>query len=167
MYSNTNFQILAYAVEAIVGCGFPELFQRALVEPLGLNETTYALPEDESNGVIPESNIPRFPGWDLQLGESGPLSSLLAIESIDRANSEFREGGFYSSANDLSQVGRSILNSSLLDRNVTRASLKPVSQTASVGRGRLPGTQIKPSSSMWLTCTRWPRISEAIVDFLC
>ena len=117
-YSNTAYQVLAYAVESIVGEPFQELFERSIVEQLGLQDTSYDIPASTEQGVIPSD--PSSSYWNAEVGDAIPM------------------GGMFSTANDLTTIGRSILASSLLDTNTTRAWLKPTtftgSLTASVGR---------------------------------
>ena len=84
---------------------------------LSLTGTSQAKPHD-SRGVIP-FNV-SYSNWAIDLGDGTPT------------------GGLYSSANDLSKLGRAILNNTLLHPNTTRAWLKPTSFTnnlvAAVGR---------------------------------
>lgn len=118
IYSNTNFQILAFALEAIAGTDFPTMMQRSLINTLNLIATTYSNPNDTSNAVIPDG--PVNSAWNFDFGNANP------------------EGGFDSSANDLSTIRRSILSSALLSPNVTRGWLRPITHTSrltsSVGR---------------------------------
>ncbi|KAF2653638.1 beta-lactamase/transpeptidase-like protein [Lophiostoma macrostomum CBS 122681] len=111
VYSNTAFMLLAYALEDISGKSFDVILKTKLVDPLGLTHTSKIAP-DEAKGVIPFNKTQSW--WDLDLGEGAPMGSL------------------YSSLNDLSNIGRSILNSTLLDARTTRAWLKPTSFTSSI-----------------------------------
>ncbi|KAI9741723.1 MAG: hypothetical protein M1834_000108 [Cirrosporium novae-zelandiae] len=111
IYSNTAFQILAYALEGIVGQSFETLLQRSLVTPLNLTGTSYSKPND-SRGVIPQN--PTTSWWNADVGDVTPA------------------GGLYSTAHDLAAIGRSILASSLLSPNSTRAWMKPITHTSSI-----------------------------------
>ncbi|OCL07086.1 beta-lactamase/transpeptidase-like protein [Glonium stellatum] len=111
IYSNTAFQILAYALESIVGQPFEELLERSLLGPLNLTGTSYTTPNAD-RGAIPTD--PSASSWNYQMGESTPM------------------GGIYSTANDLSTLGRSILSYALLSPNTTRGWMKPTTHTASL-----------------------------------
>ncbi|KAK3360526.1 beta-lactamase/transpeptidase-like protein [Lasiosphaeria hispida] len=109
-YSNMAFQILAYAVENITGQPFAELVRTQLVEPLNLTRTFLTNPEQHtklSDAVITE-------GWDWDLGDESPT------------------GGYYSTISDLTTLGTSILNSTLLPAKATRKWLKPLTHTGSL-----------------------------------
>lgn len=110
IYSNTAFTILAFALESMVQRPFREILESVLFAPLKLNGTFYSKPVD-SRGAIPLNSS--ISGWDAALGNSTA------------------PGGIYSSTNDLSSIGRSILRSVLLPANTTRAWLKPFSPTSS------------------------------------
>jgi hypothetical protein len=105
-YSNMAFQLLAYAVENITGQAFPDLVVEQLIEPLGLTRTYVTNPGNDSNAII-------YTGWDLDFGDEAPM------------------GGYYSCLNDLTAIGRSILNSTLLPEFTTRRWLRPGSHSSS------------------------------------
>ncbi|KAK4233038.1 beta-lactamase/transpeptidase-like protein [Achaetomium macrosporum] len=106
-YSNMAFQILAYAVENITGMPFPDLVTEQLLKPLNLSRTYLYQPSDDTNAVV-------WDGWDIEFGEEAPM------------------GGYYSSLNDLTTIGRSILNSTILSPLDTRQWLKPITHTSSL-----------------------------------
>lgn len=108
-YSNTAFMLLSYALESITGKSYRDILQSALIDPLGLTATSFGKPKD-SRGVIP-FNV-TFSNWSRDLGDATAM------------------GGLYASLNDLSTIGRSILNSTLLDASTTRAWMKPTSFTS-------------------------------------
>ncbi|KAJ5728885.1 uncharacterized protein N7483_003393 [Penicillium malachiteum] len=110
-YSNAAFQILAYALEKITNSNFASLLSDAIIKPLNLSKSSI-LPPDAQYGVIPGTEASSY--WSFPLGEEAPA------------------GGFYSSANDLSTVSRSILSNTLLSPAVTRRWLKPISHTSSL-----------------------------------
>ncbi|KAJ6013735.1 hypothetical protein N7540_008326 [Penicillium herquei] len=110
-YSNAAFQILAYALEKITKSTFASLLSEAIIKPLNLSRTTITAPPAQY-GVIPGTEASSY--WNFPLGEEAPA------------------GGFYSSANDLSTVSRSILSNTLLPLAVTRRWLKPISHTSSL-----------------------------------
>ncbi|KAJ5087561.1 hypothetical protein N7456_011177 [Penicillium angulare] len=110
-YSNAAFQILAYALEKITHKPFEDLLSEAIIEPLGLTKSSYSAPESKY-GVIPGTEASSF--WSFDVGEETPA------------------GGIYSSPNDLSTVGRSILSNTLLSPALTRRWLKPISHTSSL-----------------------------------
>ncbi|KAF2465002.1 beta-lactamase/transpeptidase-like protein [Lindgomyces ingoldianus] len=109
-YSDTGIMLLGYAISSITGKPFEDILKTALIDPLGLTGTSFSKPED-TKGVIP-FNITASE-WARDFGAAAPM------------------GGLYASTNDLSKIGRSILNSTLLDQNTTRAWLKPTAFTSS------------------------------------
>ncbi|KAL1837605.1 hypothetical protein VTJ49DRAFT_3623 [Mycothermus thermophilus] len=113
-YTNTGYQILAYALEAIKGKSFEELMNESIIRPLGL-EHTYYRNAPASEGIIPGDRADS--GWDYQLGDENPA------------------GNMYSSVSDLSALGRSILRSTLLPPAVTRRWLKPAAMSSELIAG--------------------------------
>ncbi|KAI9687086.1 MAG: hypothetical protein M1822_002496 [Bathelium mastoideum] len=112
IYSNTGFQILAYALESIAGRPLSEILQERIFSPLSLSSTFTTAPANDSQGVIPGD--PGSSGWNFGLSMANGYN------------------GIYTSASDLATVGKSILNSTLLSPNITRAWLKPVTHTSSM-----------------------------------
>ncbi|KAK4143931.1 beta-lactamase/transpeptidase-like protein [Dichotomopilus funicola] len=105
-YSNLAFQLLSYAVEEIAQQKFPDLVAERLINPLNLTRTFVTLPADDTDAV-------KLDEWNWDLGEEAPA------------------GGYYSSASDLTKLGRAILSSTLLLPVTTRRWLQPISHTAS------------------------------------
>lgn len=110
-YSNTGIQLFAYALESITGKSYESLLKTVLIDTLTLTGTSFSKPED-ARGAIPFNTT--LSQWARDLGASAPM------------------GGLYASTNDLSKIGRSILNSTLLPRNTTRAWMKPTAHTSSL-----------------------------------
>ncbi|CAI6332151.1 unnamed protein product [Periconia digitata] len=110
LYSNTPFVVLGYALESITGKPLSEILQ-SFVDELELEVTTPVLP-DFKKAVIPYS--PELSGFIAQTGEAWPL------------------GGLFSTFNDLTKIGRSILNSKFISPSTTRAWLKPTSFTSDI-----------------------------------
>jgi CubicO group peptidase (beta-lactamase class C family) len=104
-YSNEAFVLLALAYEGITGEPFAEAFYNNLAKPLNLTRSFWVAPSDDPNEVrIPFSTgVPAE--WSIGLGDA--------------------YGGAWMSLADLSELGRSILKSSLLAPNTTRWWLKP------------------------------------------
>ncbi|KAI0149222.1 beta-lactamase/transpeptidase-like protein [Pestalotiopsis sp. NC0098] len=103
-YSDIGFQLLGYALEEITGKDYQSLLQDTVLTPLGLNGTFYQRP-DNALGVIPgNANLTQ---WNFQLGDEAPA------------------GNMYSTAADLSKLGRAILNYKQLSPVVTKRWLKP------------------------------------------
>ncbi|KAF2243628.1 beta-lactamase/transpeptidase-like protein [Trematosphaeria pertusa] len=110
-YSNTGMMLLGYALESITGRSYEDILKTALMDPLSLTGTSYSKPDD-TKGAIPFNTT--FSQWARDFGDGAPM------------------GGLYASTDDLSKIGRSILISTLLDENSTRAWLKPTSYTSSL-----------------------------------
>ncbi|KAK4223849.1 D-alanyl-D-alanine-carboxypeptidase/endopeptidase AmpH [Podospora fimiseda] len=113
-YTNTGYQILAYALESIKGKSFETLMTESILRPLGLNNTYYVYAPAEV-GPIPGNRTDS--GWDWQLGDENPA------------------GNMFSSVSDLSKLGRSILASSILSPSLTNAWLKPMAFTSELYAG--------------------------------
>ena len=112
VYSNTGFQILAFALESIARQSLPEILQERIFSPLSLLSTSTNVPPNDPRDVIPGN--PGCSGWNYDLGQASGFS------------------GTYTTTSDLAKVGKAILNATLLDANITRAWLKPVSHTSSL-----------------------------------
>jgi CubicO group peptidase (beta-lactamase class C family) len=112
-YSNAAFATLGLVLESVAGASYADSLRRLLADPLKLEATTVVAPSNASRGVIVESET--AVGWNLILDGA-------AIGT----------GALFSSANDMSSIGRAILSSSLLPANTTRAWLKPTSHTSSL-----------------------------------
>jgi hypothetical protein len=110
IYSNAAFQLLGYALENITATPFETMFNRSIVTPLGLTRTSYNLPLDNAQGVIPSTSPATT--WGVQGKDFNPA------------------GGIYSTANDLARLGRAILTSQLIPASLTRRWMKPVTHTA-------------------------------------
>ncbi|KAI0891918.1 beta-lactamase/transpeptidase-like protein [Annulohypoxylon nitens] len=112
-YSNMGYQILAYALQAITQKQFAPMLQSDIIDKLELQKTFYQKPDD-GLGVIPEG---QEDGWSYSLGESSPT------------------GNMYSSASDLSRLGRAIFKHTLLSPSQTRRWLKPTALTSDLHEG--------------------------------
>ncbi|KAF2731271.1 beta-lactamase/transpeptidase-like protein, partial [Polyplosphaeria fusca] len=110
-YNGAGIMLLAYALESLTGKSYEQTLQSVLIEPLKLSGTSYSKPDD-SKGVIPYNSSTSLWGFNAGTGTS--------------------QGGLYSSLNDLAKMGRSILGSSIIDKNTTRAWLKPTSFTSTM-----------------------------------
>jgi CubicO group peptidase (beta-lactamase class C family) len=112
-YSNAAFATLGLILESATGVPYADSLRKLLSLPLKLNGTNAATPFDSKRGVIVGDKA--AVGWDLILDGAG-----------------IGMGAIFSSANDMSAIGRAILSSSLLSSNTTRAWLKPTSHTSSL-----------------------------------
>ncbi|KAI1773109.1 beta-lactamase/transpeptidase-like protein [Hypoxylon cercidicola] len=112
-YSNMGYQILAYALEAITQKQFPQMLQADIIDKLNLQNTFYTKP-DNALGVIPQGSETQ---WSFSIGEASPT------------------GNMYSSASDLSRLGRAIFRHTLLPPAQTRRWLKPTALTADMREG--------------------------------
>ncbi|KAL7619718.1 hypothetical protein AAE478_010260 [Parahypoxylon ruwenzoriense] len=113
-YSNMGYQILAYALEAITQRPFAAMLQEDVIDALALNRTFYRKPDDDTLGVIPQG---AEDNWSFSIGEASPT------------------GNMYSSASDLSRLGRAILRHTLLPASQTRRWLKPSALTSDAREG--------------------------------
>ncbi|KAF1357019.1 beta-lactamase/transpeptidase-like protein [Delphinella strobiligena] len=86
------------------------MFQKDLVEQLGLTGTSYTAPSTVSRAVIPVNDSAS--GWSYIIGDETPA------------------GGLFSTPSDLLKIGQSMLNHSFLSPLATRKWMKPVAHTA-------------------------------------
>lgn len=112
IYSNIAFQILSYALENITAIPFNQSFRKGIITPLGLKDTFLQLPPTTNKSIIPYNQS--WSNYDWNMRDEAPA------------------GGYYSTAQDLRAIGKSILNSTLIPDDLTRRWMKPVTFTGSV-----------------------------------
>ncbi|KAK3498710.1 beta-lactamase/transpeptidase-like protein [Neurospora crassa] len=115
-YTNTGFQILAYALESIKGKPFQTLMKEFILRPLNLSRT-FCQKAVSNLGIIPGPGTSSDAQWDYQLGDENPA------------------GNMYSSVRDISALGRSIVRSTLLAPVLTNRWLKPAALTSEPNAG--------------------------------
>ncbi|KAK3501471.1 beta-lactamase/transpeptidase-like protein [Neurospora crassa] len=103
-YSDISFVLLGYVAERITGKPFKTLMQDSVLTPLNLTHTFTSAPDDWL-GIIPGDR--HSTSWAFDLAE------------------EAATGNMYTSAGDMSSLGRAIMRSALLKPAVTRRWLKP------------------------------------------
>ncbi|EER28262.1 penicillin-binding protein, putative [Coccidioides posadasii C735 delta SOWgp] len=111
IYSNTAFTLLGLALEQIKGKPLEDMMNESVFVPLGLSRTSLLQPKNHSWGIVPVSPMSSF--WNVSFGLEAP-----GINA-------------YSTANDLSRLGRAILNATLLSATDTRRWMKPMTHTGS------------------------------------
>ncbi|RKK94448.1 hypothetical protein BFJ68_g15174 [Fusarium oxysporum] len=112
VYSNVAYQILAYALEGMTRKPFKKSFQSSLLDPLSMKRTGLEAPKNKENAMIPENE--QLSWWNVTTADGSPY------------------GGMFSTAADLTRLGQSILNSSILSPSETRSWMKPITHTADV-----------------------------------
>ncbi|KAL9570080.1 hypothetical protein ACKAV7_005588 [Fusarium commune] len=112
VYSNLAYQILAYALEGMTRKPFKKSFQSSLLDPLSMKRTGLEAPKSKDNAMIPENE--QLSWWNVTTADGSPY------------------GGMFSTAADLTRIGQSILNSSILSPSETRSWMKPITHTADV-----------------------------------
>ncbi|KAK9771000.1 putative Beta-lactamase/transpeptidase-like protein [Seiridium cardinale] len=110
VYSNTNYQILSYALENITRKTMEDIFTHSLVKRLDLNGTYYAKPATMDSSFIPINSTISW--WDGNTLDETPA------------------GGYYSNINDMRTIGKAMLNSTLLSPVQTRRWMKPAAFTS-------------------------------------
>ena len=70
IYSNMAYQLLGYALENVTGRPFESLFDETIKGPLNLSRSSYKVPADESQGMIPIGL--NQSGWNQDIGDEGP-----------------------------------------------------------------------------------------------
>lgn len=114
----------------MTGNSLSDLLTSALIDPLGLNASSYAQPAYADRAVVPFDAITSSYSDDLFEEAAG--------------------GGYYSSLNDLTKIALSILNSTFLTPAQTRKWLKPTSFSSNVNNSvgtpweiyRAPGERV-------------------------
>ncbi|KAL8965847.1 MAG: hypothetical protein Q9197_006292, partial [Variospora fuerteventurae] len=107
-YSNMNFVLLGFALEALSGQSYKEILDQKIFQPLGMERSRLTKPPD-GQGVIPNATN----DWNADIGTYGPT------------------GGIYTTASDLMRLARAILNHELLNKSTTNAWFKPHSYSPS------------------------------------
>ncbi|KAJ5089365.1 alkaline D-peptidase [Penicillium argentinense] len=110
LYSDSGFFLLGGALANLTGMSMDDLYRKGIFEPLGLKNTLSSPPSDPKD--IARTVIATDLASDLR---DLPITT--------------PSGGIYSTINDLSKIGASILNSTLLPAEKTRRWMKPVSFT--------------------------------------
>ncbi|KAH8727661.1 beta-lactamase/transpeptidase-like protein [Phaeosphaeriaceae sp. PMI808] len=104
-HSDVGFQLLAYALENISGKKYTDILDERIIKPLQLN-CTYLDYAPASVGIM--DGLIEDSYWDVSLGDANP------------------SGNMYSSANDLSTLGRESVSSKLIKPSITCRWLNPV-----------------------------------------
>ncbi|KAG5806772.1 hypothetical protein H9Q74_011428 [Fusarium xylarioides] len=112
VYSNVAYQLLAYALEGMTRKPFKKSFQSSLLDPLSMKRTSLEAPKSKENAIIPENE--QVSWWNITTADGSPY------------------GGMFSTAADLTRLGQSILNSSILSPSETRSWMKPIAHTADI-----------------------------------
>jgi CubicO group peptidase (beta-lactamase class C family) len=110
LYSDSGFFLLGGALANLTGMSMDDLYKKALFEPLSLKNTLSKPPSEPKD--IKRTVI------------AGTVESALGEVPITTPS-----GGIYSTTNDLSKIGISILNSTLMSIDKTNRWLKPVTFT--------------------------------------
>lgn len=108
LYSDSGFFLLGGALSNLTGKSMDDLYSESVFKPLGLKNTLSLPPSDPA--VINRTVIPQT--LEQELFDIPVTTS---------------SGGIYSTVNDLSKIGISILNSTLLPTDKTNRWMKPVS----------------------------------------
>ena len=111
-YSDLNFMLLGIVMSNLTKKELPNLYRKALFEPLGMDSTFYTHPTDQVD--IDRAVIVN---WAIFTGD--PITTNPS-------------GGIQSTTSDLQKMGVGILNNTLLSAARTRKWMKPVSQTPSL-----------------------------------
>ncbi|KAF2738868.1 beta-lactamase/transpeptidase-like protein [Polyplosphaeria fusca] len=112
-YSNAAFATLGLILESATGMPYAEAMEQLLSKPLSLQSTFASAPTVSSRAVLVGSE--EASGWNTIISDAG-----------------IGMGALYSTPNELSTIGRSILSSTLLPSNTTRTWLRPTTHTSSL-----------------------------------
>ena len=129
VYSNAGYQILGYAMEAILNSTYAKILMDRLIEPLNLTRSSLHNP-DPALAVVPYNES--FSFFNFEFGDEARLVLLYGFYSNDLLTHYASAGAIYSSAKDMSTFGRAILSNKLVDPSVTRQWMKPITHTSSI-----------------------------------
>ncbi|OCT54531.1 beta-lactamase family protein [Cladophialophora carrionii] len=113
-YTDYGFMLLGAAISNITGKSIHDVYSQSIFDPLGMDSTDSNVPDPSQYGRYV------IPGNASVAGLTPEGAPQVAIPS----------GGIFSTTNDLAKLGTAILNSTLLDSDLTRQWMKPVSHTA-------------------------------------
>ncbi|KAF4970329.1 hypothetical protein FSARC_2649, partial [Fusarium sarcochroum] len=113
-YSNAGFVLFGQVVKKLTGRSYKPWINENVFSPLGM--------KDSSAGGVAQSRLGQavIPNEQILTYVNGSADTNITMPS----------GGVFSTTNDLSKLGISILNNTLLPANVTRWWMKPQSNTA-------------------------------------
>lgn len=111
LYSNVGFNLLGMALESVYGTSYENIIQRMILDPLGMENTTFKMPDQTENAFLPG------PEEHWLLGDYGNFNPT---------------GGLWSTTNDITTFMRAIASSKLLSPVRTREWLRGLSVTSSL-----------------------------------
>lgn len=129
VYSNAGYQILGYAMEAILNSSYEKVLMDRLIEPLNLTRSSLHTP-DPALAVVPYNES--FSFFNFEFGDEARLVLLHGSYSNGLLTYYASAGAIFSSAKDMSTFGRAILSNKLIDPSVTRQWMKPTTHTSSI-----------------------------------
>ncbi|KAK1566233.1 beta-lactamase [Colletotrichum navitas] len=114
VYSDGGFSLLGQVLARLTGQTYADALRSIILEPLGLNGTTAAAPNNTDTNAINRALYTEFTAFGIDF----PVTA--------------SSGGIYSNAADLRAFGLSILDSELLSSTNTSRWMKPLSGTGSL-----------------------------------
>ncbi|KAK2059000.1 beta-lactamase [Colletotrichum caudatum] len=114
VYSDGGYSLLGQVLARLTGQTYADALRSLILEPLGLNGTTAAVPNGTDINAINRALYANFSAFGLDV----PITA--------------SSGGIYSNAANLRALGLSILNSELLSGTDTSRWMKPLSGTGSL-----------------------------------
>ncbi|KAK5108392.1 hypothetical protein LTR62_008348 [Meristemomyces frigidus] len=114
VYSNAGYEVLGFALENTTGRSYPEMLQKDLFDKLRMKASSYYVPKDLTNAVMP----------------GGPVKSYFTAD----LGGETPAGGLFSSQADMIKLGQSILTAALLSPTTIRQWMKPVTFTSNLNQ---------------------------------
>lgn len=123
-YSNWGIRLASLVVEKICGERYSSLARKYVLDPLGMEHSTYFLSDVSLDSI----------SWPHVVDESG---TLVAVHEIKENYTRLATGGLYSSARELSRLGRLILNGGVADdgtRVISSASLYRMMEPRSLAK---------------------------------
>ena len=103
LYSNWGIRLASYVAERQTGIRYSELAHKYVIDPLGMNDTTF----DIRDAITRHVSLPH------ELDENGEL---YVVHHMKENAARLAAGGLYSNAADLSKLARLILNSGKNDK---------------------------------------------------
>jgi CubicO group peptidase (beta-lactamase class C family) len=131
-YNNPGIDTAGRIVEVAGGMPYEQFLDKRLFQPLGMNDTTF-WPSEAQTRRLAKSYRPNAAKTDL---EEAP-TPLLTRPRDGKKSMPFPAGGLFSTATDVSQFCRMLLNGGVLDgkRYISESSLRQMTATQT---GKLP-----------------------------
>ncbi|HWB93011.1 MAG TPA: serine hydrolase domain-containing protein [Puia sp.] len=126
LYSNIGFALLGLALERASGTPFIQLVRQRIFDPLGMNNTFFAVPDDKRGRLAQ--------GMDNQ---KGGVNTELPLRTIDGMGYRVPNGGIWSTPSDLGRFVMALMSGRLLKPASIREMLTVPAGSKNYGMGTM------------------------------